>query len=65
MSIGKHEDSQKGTQGEVATTPSPRDMRLSAILSLTDFEVAAMQRLSPKAFACTFCINLALVFGPL
>ncbi|KAB8214637.1 FMN-dependent dehydrogenase [Aspergillus novoparasiticus] len=51
MSIGKYEESQKGMQGEVASRLPPRKMRLSAIVSLTDFEVAAMQRLSPKAFA--------------
>lgn len=62
MSIRKYEESQKGTQGEVTSRPSPPKMRLSAIVSLTDFEVAAMQRLSPKAFACTFCVHLCV--GP-
>lgn len=44
----------KESNGEVSSpSPTPK-LRLRSILNMSDFEVAASQRLSPKAFACEF-----------
>lgn len=42
----------KESNGEISSpSPTPK-LRLRSILNMSDFEVAASQRLSPKAFAC-------------
>lgn len=47
-------------QEQVVAQKLQRKMRLGSIVNLTDFEIAASQRLSARAYACGFHTNRIL-----
>lgn len=47
----------KESNGEVSSPSPTPNLRLRSISNMSDFEVAASQRLSPKAFACELFLS--------